>query len=208
MPDIFNLFKLIDSSNNKPGAIEYLVVGLGNPGKKYDKTRHNAGFMAIDYIKDKLCVKAEKQKFNALVSEATISGKRVLLLKPQTFMNLSGQSLEEACDFYKISIENVIVIYDDISLEPGKIRIRRKGSAGGHNGIKSIISSLGGENFPRIKIGVGKKPNKDYDLASWVLSTFSKDDMEGISCSLDKVYESLKLILEDNYEKAMNLYNS
>ena len=208
MPDIFKLFKLIDSSNNKPSAIEYLVAGLGNPGKKYDKTRHNAGFMAIDYIKDKLCVKTEKQKFNALVSEATISGKRVLLLKPQTFMNLSGQSLEETCDFYKIPIENVIVIYDDISLEPGKIRIRRKGSAGGHNGIKSIISSLDGENFPRIKIGVGKKPNKDYDLASWVLSAFSKEDMEEVLCSLDKVYESLKLILEDDYEKAMNLYNS
>ncbi|MEG0092308.1 MAG: aminoacyl-tRNA hydrolase, partial [Oscillospiraceae bacterium] len=154
---------------------DYLVVGLGNPGGKYDGSRHNIGFETIDFIAQKTGTKIIKAKFSGLYGVWQYKDKKVLLLKPQTFMNLSGQSVGEAARFYKIKPENTLIIYDDVSLDVGKVRIRTKGSAGGHNGIKSIIEQIGDE-FPRVKIGVGQKPHPDYDLAAWVLGKFTQDD--------------------------------
>ena len=179
MSNIFDLFKQIEKKNDLPtGNITHLVVGLGNPGEKYAKTRHNVGFMTLDYLSDKLNLKITKSKFKALVGDGELGGKRVLFMKPQTFMNNSGEAVREAVEFYKIPVSNVIVIFDDISLQPGKMRIRQKGSDGGHNGIKSIIYHLNSNEFPRIKIGVGAKPNPEYDLADWVLGDIAKEDRE------------------------------
>ena len=152
------------------GPVEYLVVGLGNPGKKYENTRHNAGFAALDVLAERHGVRMKQLKFKALCGDASLGGRRVLLLKPLTFMNLSGQSVTEAMRFYKIPPERVIILLDDISLAPGRLRIRRKGSDGGQNGMKNIIYLSGSDQFPRIKLGVGKKPHPDYNLADWVLS--------------------------------------
>ena len=154
------------------GSVEYIVVGLGNAGTKYEGTRHNAGFIALDHLSQQLGVKIDRIKFKSLVTTCTISDKKVLLMKPSTYMNNSGLAVTEAMNFYKIPPENVIVIFDDISLETGKMRIRRKGSDGGHNGIKNIIYLSGSDQFPRIKLGVGHKPEK-WDLADWVLSHFT-----------------------------------
>lgn len=208
MSDIFDIFKSLNLNKTKPEPIKFLVVGLGNPGKQYENTRHNAGFMTIDYIAKKFSTTINRIKFNSLVSEVEVNNKRIMLMKPQTFMNLSGKAVQEAASFYKIPPENIIVIYDDISLDPGNIRIRRKGSAGGHNGIKSIIECIGSEKFPRIKVGVGKKPSSSWDLADWVLSSFSESDKDLIVSSFDKSYNSMLLMLEDKSEEAMNKYNS
>lgn len=189
------------------GPIDYIVAGLGNPGKEYDLTRHNSGFMAVDNITDKLNVKADRVKFKSLSCEAQIGEKRILFLKPSTFMNLSGEAVVAAMDFYKVPIENVIVIFDDISLEPGKLRIRQKGSHGGHNGIKSIVMLTGSENFPRIKIGVGAKPHPDYDLAKWVLSKFTANEQKELKTALDCCYDIISLITSGDMAKAMNKYN-
>ena len=153
----------------------YLIVGLGNPGKDYERTRHNVGFVAIDYLSSVYNIKMTKLKFKGVYGEGNIGGEKCILLKPQTYMNLSGESVREAADFYKIPAENVIIICDDISLPVAKIRIRRNGSDGGHNGLKSIISHIGGNNFPCVKIGVGETPHPDYDLADCVLGKFTKD---------------------------------
>ena len=185
----------------------YLIVGLGNPGKQYDMTRHNIGFHTIDYIADKYGAKLTKLKFKAVYGEATISGEKVYLVKPQTYMNLSGDSVGEMAQFYKIPPENIIVINDDISLDVGRIRVRPKGSAGGHNGIKSIIYLTGSDQYPRIKIGVGKKPHPDYDLAAWVLGHFSDEDMKNLSPVLDNSFEAVKEIVKGNIDRAMNLFN-
>lgn len=209
MQDIFKLFEKIKTNNPQPqGPMEYIIVGLGNPGKEYETTRHNAGFLAIDRIAEKLGVKINRLKFKSLTADVMIEGHRCLLLKPSTFMNLSGQAVCEAMQFYKIKAENLIVLFDDISLEPGKLRIRRKGSDGGHNGIKNIIYLSGFDTFPRVKIGVGKKPNPEYNLADWVLSSFSEDDMKKLDDVFNNAYEIVKLILAGNIDKAMNLYNS
>lgn len=192
----------------RKGPIEFLVVGLGNPGRKYEMTRHNAGFLAVDLIAREESIDIKKLKFHALVCDTVINGHRCLVMKPQTMMNNSGEAVYEAASYYNIPDENIIVLYDDINLEPGKLRIRRKGTAGGHNGIKSIISCLGSEDFPRIKIGVGKKPSADYDLVDWVLGEFPKDRQEDLKSALQNASNALKLMLDGETDKAMNLYNS
>ena len=209
MSNIFDLFKQIESGRQAEtqSSVSFLVVGLGNPGEKYARTRHNVGFMAVDYMSEKLGIKVNKAKFKALVGEYNMSGKKVLFMKPQTFMNLSGESVREAMDFYKLSPVNTLIIYDNVSLNPGKMRVRLKGSAGGHNGIKSIIEHLGTNEFPRIKIGVGAKPNPEYDLADWVLSTFEKKDMELVNSCIENTVECTELIVGGNTNKAMEKYN-
>ncbi len=192
----------------KRGNVEYIIAGLGNPGRKYEMTRHNAGFLTMDLLAVQEGFDFKKLKFHSLIADTDIAGKRCLLMKPQTMMNNSGEAISEAAAFYKIPDENIIVIYDDVSLDVGRLRIRRKGSPGGHNGIKSIISCIGGEDFPRIKIGVGKKPSADYDLADWVLSDFPKDKQSDLKKSLENAIDAAKLIINDDIDKAMNLYNS
>ena len=189
------------------GEPEFMIVGLGNPGREYEYTRHNTGFLALDRLALENDVQIKKLKFKSLIGDTVIAGHRCLLVKPQTFMNNSGEAVGEIARFYKIKPENIIVIFDDISLDCGKLRVRRKGSDGGHNGIKSIIYHLNSDNFPRIKIGVGAKPHPDYDLAAWVLSTFSKDDMEKLKTAISKACEVLPLILDGDIDSAMNKAN-
>ena len=189
-------------------SVEYMVVGLGNPDKKYENTRHNTGFICLDKVAEKFCANVNRIKFKSLVGECTIDGKKVLLMKPQTYMNNSGQAVVEAMNFYKIPAENVVLIFDDISLDVGKMRIRRKGSDGGQNGVKNIIYLSGKDTFPRIKVGIGKKPHPDYDLAKWVLSKFSNDEIKLIDQMAENCCEALPYILDSNVDKAMNLFNS
>lgn len=191
----------------KRGKIEYIIAGLGNPGSKYAKTRHNAGFMAVDLLAKEEGFEFKKAKFKALIADEYIAGKRCLVMKPQTMMNLSGEAILEAANYYNIPDENIIIIYDDISLDVGKIRVRRKGSAGGHNGIKSIISCLGSEDFPRVKIGVGKKPSADYDLVSWVLGEIPKEKQEDYSKSIKDAVGAAKEIVCEGVDSAMNKYS-
>ncbi|MDE6520122.1 MAG: aminoacyl-tRNA hydrolase [Ruminococcus sp.] len=206
---IFDVFDRISSNTtNSSGKIEYIIVGLGNPGMEYDGTRHNAGFFTIDNLAKNIGADINRLKFKGKTAETVIEGKRCLLLKPTTYMNNSGESVVQAMEFYKIDAENIIVIYDDISLEPGKLRIRRKGSHGGHNGIRSIIDLTGRDDFPRIKIGVGKKPHPDYDLAKWVLGKFRKEDAEKLQLSADNAVECIKLMVSGKTDEAMNRFNS
>ena len=205
MSDIFDLFKKIEKkTDNSP--ITHIVVGLGNIGAEYERTRHNAGFMAMDYIAEKCGARIDRVKFHALVGEAVVNGHRVLLMKPTTFMNNSGLAIGEAASFYKIPAENIIVLHDEISFEPGKFRIRRKGSAGGHNGLKSIIEHTG-DGFPRIKIGVGQKPSPEYDLVNWVLGKFGAADMEMLSKTYESIYSSVLLMLDGKIDEAMCKYS-
>lgn len=191
----------------KSGAYDYIIAGLGNPGAKYEMTRHNAGFLAIDMLAMKQNKEIKRLKFHALTCDAEIEGKKCLLMKPQTFMNNSGEAIGEAAKFYKIPPQNIIVLSDDISLDVGKIRIRRKGSAGGHNGLKSIIAHLGSEDFPRVKIRVGKKPNAYMDLADWVLGRFPKELEPQLKEALENADGAISLIVQDKFDRAMNLYN-
>lgn len=207
MYDIFEKLKTLNTKPSVTGTPEFLVVGLGNPEPKYDTTRHNAGFMAIDRIAQKTGCKVDQLKFKSLYGMCEIEGKKVMLMKPSTYMNNSGEAVQEASQFYKIGPEHIIVIFDDISLDVGKMRIRRKGSDGGHNGIKSIIYLTGSDQYPRIKIGVGKKPHPDYDLAAWVLGHFSDEDMKNLSPVLDNSFEAVKEIVKGNIDRAMNLFN-
>lgn len=181
-----------------------LIVGLGNIGKEYDNTRHNIGFAAIDYIADKYNVDVKRIKFKGVYGETFINNEKVILLKPSTYMNLSGESIKEAMDFYKLKEEDIIVIYDDISLPVGRLRIRDKGSAGGHNGIKSIIQNLGTDVFPRIKVGVGKP---EHDLISHVLGKFPEEDRKVLSKVMEVVYEAAQTIINEDTKEAMNKYN-
>lgn len=190
------------------GGYEYLIVGLGNPGAKYEMTRHNAGFLAIDLFAINENLNIKKLKFHSLTADCTINGKKCLVMKPQTFMNNSGEAVGEAARFYKIPPEKVIVISDDFSFDVGQIRIKRKGSAGGHNGLKSIIAHLGSENFPRIKVGVGKKPNPDYDIINWVLGRFPKELEKDLKSALENAVDALPYIVNEEIDKAMNLFNS
>ncbi|MBQ9227851.1 MAG: aminoacyl-tRNA hydrolase [Eubacterium sp.] len=192
----------------RKGKIEYIVAGLGNPGSRYTDTRHNVGFMALDCLLKDEGIELKRLRFHALTADGMIAGKRCLLMKPQTMMNLSGEAILEAADYYGIPEDKIIILFDDISLDVGKTRIRRKGSAGGHNGIKSIISCLGSEAFPRVKIGVGKKPHPDYDLKDWVLSSFSAEEKKALAPALSNAAEAVKLLVQGETEKAMNLYNS
>ena len=189
------------------GGIEYLIVGLGNPDKKYENTRHNCGWMAIDHLADKLGCKVNKIKFKSFVGECRINNKRALLMKPTTYMNNSGQAVVEAMNFYKLPPENVIVVFDDISLDVGKMRIRQKGSDGGQKGMRSIIYLSGKDTFPRIKIGIGAKPNPDWDLADWVLSRFSKDEGKLLEEMFDNAADAIALMVDGKIDRAMNLYN-
>ena len=184
----------------------YLIAGLGNPTKEYDKTRHNVGFSVIDVLADRYRIDISEKKHKALCGRGVIEGQKVLLLKPQTFMNLSGESIRAAADYYKIEPEEMIVIYDDISLEPGQLRIRPKGSAGGHNGIKNIIAHLGTQVFKRVKVGVGEKP-KGYDLADYVLSRFPKDERVLMEEAFERAGEAAVCMMNDTMEHAMNQFN-
>ena len=188
-------------------GVEYIVVGLGNSGTKYENTRHNAGFIAVDRLAHKLGARIDRIKYKSLVTTCTIGESKVLLMKPSTYMNNSGLAVVEAMNFYKIKPENVIVLFDDISLDVGKMRIRRKGSDGGHNGIKNIIYLSGSDQFPRIKIGVGHKPEK-WDLADWVLSRFSDDELKTLAETADNACDAVSLMISGQTDKAMNLYNS
>lgn len=184
----------------------YIIAGLGNPTKEYEKTRHNAGFDTIDFLADKLGISITEKKHRGYCGKGIIGGEKVLLLKPQTFMNNSGESLRDAADFYKTDPEQILVIYDDISLEPGQLRIRKKGSAGGHNGIKSIIAHLGTQDFPRIKIGVGSKPER-MDLADYVLSRFSPAEREKMEEAYREGADAVIMFLQEGADAAMNRYN-
>ena len=206
MSNIFDLFKSIEKKT-ETGPVSHIVVGLGNPGEKYEKTRHNAGFIAIDHIAAKLGVKVDRVKFHALVCECELGGKRVLLMKPETFMNSSGVAIGEAATFYKIPPENVLVLHDEISFDAGLFRIRRKGSAGGHNGLKSIIEHLGSDGFPRIKIGVRQKPSPDYDLVDWVLGKFPKEALSAIEARLTDIFSASELIIRGEIDSAMNKFS-
>ncbi len=205
---IFEKLKAVSQQSQLPsGNVEYIIAGLGNPGSKYENTRHNVGFMALDTLANEKSFCIKRLKFKSLCADVTIASKRCLIMKPTTFMNNSGEAIAEAARFYKIKPENIIVIFDDISLDVGKMRIRRKGSDGGHNGIKSIIMHLNSDNFPRIKLGVGKKPHPDYDLKDWVLADFKREDIQNIKEVCAKSCQALEMIISGNIDNAMNKYN-
>ncbi len=185
----------------------YLVAGLGNPGSRYDMTRHNIGFAVIDYMADEYKVKVKKLKFKGLYQDVSIGGEKVILLKPQTYMNLSGESIREFAAFFKIPVENIIVINDDIYLDSGTIRIRAKGSAGGHNGLKSIIYQLNSDNFPRIRIGVNSPGRERSDLADFVLANFSKEEIPVLEDAIIRAKKSVEEIITNGVQSAMNKYN-
>lgn len=202
------MFQRKTFNSSSVGAPEFMIVGLGNPDRKHEFTRHNAGFLCVDMLAQKHGFTVKKLKFRSLLGDAVIGGHRCLILKPQTYMNLSGEAVREAAAFYKIPPERILVLFDDISLDVGKLRIRRKGTDGGHNGVKNIIYHLASDKFPRIKIGVGKKPHPDYDLADWVLSEFKKDEEAPLKSALENACAAVELLLDGETDKAMNLYNS
>jgi PTH1 family peptidyl-tRNA hydrolase len=208
MANIFDLFKQISKNEDaSSGPIEYIVAGLGNPGAQYEKTRHNAGFLAMDYVAGKYSARIDRAKFKALVGETTIAGKRVLLMKPQTFMNSSGEAIAEAARFYKCPTEKIIVISDDFLLDVGRLRVRRNGTHGGHNGLKSIQRELATTEYPRIRIGVGQKPHPDYDVIDWVLGNFSSEDLKQISARFESLSQGLEKILSSDVDGAMQICN-
>ncbi|MBE6727514.1 MAG: aminoacyl-tRNA hydrolase [Ruminococcaceae bacterium] len=192
---------------SKGSTFDWLIVGLGNPGLQYAETRHNAGFMVADRLAEKYGCNFNKNKHNAIFGECNIKESRVLLAKPQTYMNLSGKAVVEIANFYKIPIENIIVIFDDISLDVGRIRVRRKGSHGGHNGMKDIIELMGSDEIARIKVGVGKKPHPEYDLKDWVLGKFPKDQQAELQKAIDNACDAVGVIVSSGVDKAMNRYN-
>lgn len=201
------MFNFRRRSTANSSAPEYLVVGLGNPGKKYEFTRHNTGYMCLDAYALKADFKINRIRFKSLTGDTMIAGHRCLFIKPQTFMNNSGEAVREAADFYKISAENIIVVFDDVALPFGSMRVRRSGSDGGHNGLKSIIYHLHSDNFPRVKVGIGAKPHPDMDITDWVLSAFKKEDLVLLRATVDKACDALELMVDGNTEKAMALFN-
>ena len=210
MSNIFDIFKKIEKENEARtlAPITHIVVGLGNPGDKYFYTRHNAGFLAMDYVSQKCGTQMNRSKFHALTGEGMIAGKRVLLMKPQTFMNLSGDAVSEAAAFYKIPIENIIVMSDDVNLDVGRIRVRKSGSDGGQKGLRSIIERMGKDSFPRIRFGVGKKPHPDYDMADWVLGNFSEEDKKALFDCFAVAYQGLEKLILGDVDGAMQICNS
>ncbi|MBR5498131.1 MAG: aminoacyl-tRNA hydrolase [Clostridia bacterium] len=190
-------------SSSAAGPVEFIIAGLGNPGKEYELSRHNAGFLCLDILANRDDFKTDRMKFRSLVADTVINGHRCLIMRPQTYMNNSGEAIREAASFYKIPPEKCIVIFDDIDIPMGALRIRRKGSAGSHNGVKSIVYHLNSDNFPRIKIGVGAKPHPDYDLKDYVLGTFSKHDQAVLKDSMAKACEAIDYILDGDIDKAM-----
>ncbi len=203
LKDIFSSF-----SKPKAGPVEYLIAGLGNPGIQYEGTRHNAGFMVLDHIAAQCGASIDRVKFRGMTCSTVLNEKRVLLLKPMTYMNLSGDSVRDAMHFYKLTPDRVIVIYDDVSLQPGRLRIRLKGSHGGQNGMRSIIEQCGTEAFPRIKIGIGAKPSAGWNLADWVLSKFSPQEQEQLAQAAQQAYQAAALMVQGKADEAMNKYNS
>ena len=192
---------------NKSSNDSWLIVGLGNPGREYEKSRHNCGFRALDILAENLSCKVDKLKFQGLYGQVNYNGTKVFLLKPQTFMNLSGRSVLQFSAYFNIPPQRIIVLFDDISLEPGRLRIRANGSAGGHNGIKSIIQEVGSQDYPRVKIGVGAKPNPEYDLADWVLSSFSANDEKALAISLKNAADAALAIIDHGVPEAANRFN-
>ena len=209
MADIFDIFKKLEKNRADAAAqpISHLVVGLGNPGKEYRLTRHNAGFLCMDAICDRYGATADRSKFKALVGEATVAGTRVLLMRPQTYMNASGEAVAAAVQFYRIAPEHVIVISDDVNLDVGGMRVRGKGSDGGQRGLRSIIDELGSDAFPRIRIGVGKKPHPDYDMKDWVLSNFAPTELEKIRALFPAACDGLEHLLRGDLDGAMQVCN-
>ena len=192
---------------NRGSGAEWLVVGLGNPGEKYEHTRHNVGFLTVDELAERARVPVQRLKYRALTNTVELGGAKVLLMKPVTYMNLSGEAVGEAARFYKLPPERVLVISDDVSLPIGRLRVRRGGSAGGHNGLKSIIQHLGTDQFPRVKIGVGQKPHPDYDMADWVLSKFTGEDLKTITEAVKKAADAVACYIENGPDQAMNRFN-
>ncbi len=192
----------------KPGGVSWLIVFLGNPGMKYEGTRHNAGFMAADALAKRRGIAINRLRFKALTAQCGIAGESVLLMKPQTYMNLSGEAVGEAARFYKIPPEHIIVVSDEMALPVGKLRIRKKGSAGGHNGLKNIIAHLGTEEFPRIRLGVGAPPHPDYDVKDWVLSSFKNQDAEDMAAAVARAGEAAECYIAEGADRAMNKFNT
>ena len=208
---IFDIFKSLEEqrgTTSASGKITWIIAGLGNPGMTYANTRHNAGFMALDQLAKSSSIDVKTTRFKSDCGDGNVGGERCLLMKPATFMNLSGEAISQAAAFYKIPPERIVIMYDDISLPPGKLRIRRKGSAGGHNGMKSIIALLGTDEFPRVRIGVGAKPDPDYDLADWVLSKFTEDDMKNLTPALENAAKAAELIVQGKIDEAMNKFST
>lgn len=193
--------------SKRPGPVEWLVVGLGNPGSRYDWTRHNMGFLVIDELADRLDVPVQRLRFRALTNTAVLGGRSVLLMKPTTYMNLSGESVGEAARFYKIPSDHVLVISDDVALAQGRLRIRRSGSAGGHNGLKNIIAHLGTDAFPRVRVGVGDKPHPDSDMADWVLAKCTGQDRKDLEAAVARAADAVTCLLEQGVDAAMSGYN-
>lgn len=193
--------------NKKSGGVDWLLVCLGNPGDQYENTRHNAGFMVADELGERHNIPVQRLKFRALTNTITVGDQKVLLMKPVTYMNLSGEAVHEAAAFYKIPPEHILVISDEVSLAPGKIRVRRSGSAGGHNGLKNIIAHLGTDQFPRIRVGVGQKPHPDYDMADWVLGKFQGEDKKAVESAVKRAADAAECLIREGVDKAMNKYN-
>lgn len=204
---IFDIFKKLEADKKPSAPIDFIIAGLGNPGTQYEDTRHNCGFMAAEVLAEQHGAEIKRLKFKSLTAEVELNGRRCLLMKPATFMNNSGDAVGEAAEFYKLPPENVLIIYDDINLDVGRLRIRAKGSDGGHNGMKSIILRLNSDNFPRIRVGVGKKPHPDYDLADWVLSRFTNEEGTRLETALSNAAKAAELIAGGRITEAMNLYN-
>ena len=194
---------------SEPGSAvdTYVIIGLGNPGKEYENTRHNAGFLTLDYVEQKMGVRVNTSKFHALIADGMLCGKHVMLLKPQTYMNASGEAVREAANFYHIPLANIIVVSDDINLDVGRLRVREKGSDGGQKGLRSIIEQLGSDAFPRVKMGVGKKPHPDMELADWVLSEFRKEEQPALFGAIEVAYTGICKLLEGNVDGAKQICN-
>ena len=210
MGNIFDIFNEISAGREAKSQqpVTHLIVGLGNPGDKYFNTRHNAGFLMMDYLSQRVGIRVDRIKFKALVGDGEVAGKRVLLMKPQTFMNLSGEAVVEAAHFYKIPPENILVFSDDVSFDAGVVRMRKKGSDGGQKGLRSITTLLGTQDFPRVKFGVGSKPHPDYDMADWVLSEFSKDEQKALFAAFEKAYDGVLRYLGGDPDGAVQACNS
>ena len=193
--------------NKKSGGVDWLLVGLGNPGDQYENTRHNVGFMVADELAERHNIPVQRLKFRALTNTVTVGDRKVLLMKPVTYMNLSGEAVHEAAAFYKIPPEHILVVSDEVALAPGKLRVRRSGSAGGHNGLKNIIAHLGTDQFPRIRLGVGQKPHPDYDMADWVLGKFQGEDKKAVEAAVKKAADAAECLIREGVDKAMNQYN-
>lgn len=201
---IINLF---GRGGKQSSGLDWILVCLGNPGDQYENTRHNVGFMTADALGERLNKPIQRLKFKALTNVVEYGGCRVLLMKPTTYMNLSGEAVREACQFYKLPPERVLVVSDDVSLPVGKLRLRRSGTAGGHNGLRSIIGQLHSDQFPRLKIGVGQKPHPDYDMADWVLGKFSKEDRKTIDAAIERALDAIECVFSQGMDKAMSQYN-